>query len=114
MEVLNLSEAQQERFLKAYDITKEVMRELNIFPQKGDGQQQRIALEVDEFERGYPRMVLGLLMDVVGACLARAEKGPKEAKGRTKGDEEEEATPAFEFSTPALRSAGKELALCGV
>ena len=29
-------------------------------------------MELDEFERGYPRLTLSLLMDVVGACLAAA------------------------------------------
>jgi DNA helicase HerA-like ATPase len=111
MEILGLSEAQQERFLKAYDITKELMRDLDIFPQKNSADQQRMALENDEFERGYPRMMLSLLMDVVGACLARAEKGPKEAKGKGKGaddDDKDDAPPAFEYRTAALRTpAGK-------
>ena len=109
MEILDLSDAQQERFLKAFDITKEMMRDLNIFPTRDSGEQQRMALENDEFERGYPRMMLSLLMDVVGACLARAEKGPKEGRGKGKGsDDEEEAPSAFEPQTPALRdSEGK-------
>lgn len=111
MEILGLSEAQQERFLKAFDITKELMRDLDIFPQKTSAEQQRMALENDEFERGYPRMMLSLLMDVVAACLARAEKGPKEAKGRGKGagdDDTDDAPPAFEYRTAALRTpAGK-------
>jgi hypothetical protein len=84
-EILDLSEAQQERFLKAYDITKEVMREVGIFP-VGD-EQERMALEIDEFERGYPRLTLSLLMDVVGACLARADSGGKKS---SKKDEDEE------------------------
>jgi hypothetical protein len=46
-----------------------------------------MALEVDEFERGYPRMTLPILMDVVGACLARADSGGK--KGRKEDDEGE-------------------------
>jgi hypothetical protein len=90
MEILDLSDAQQERFLKAYDVAKEVLRELGIFPAKGNPEQERLALELDEFDTGYPRMTLPLLMDVVGACLARAEKGTGEkAKGK-KGEAEEE------------------------
>ena len=34
MEILDLSDAQHERFMNAYDITKEVMRDLGIFPAK--------------------------------------------------------------------------------
>ena len=105
MEILDLSDAQQERFLKAYDIAKELMRDLDIFPAKGDAEQERLALETDEFERGYPRMTLSLLMDVVGACLAKAEKGPKEGRGKKDKDEEDDAPPAFESRTAALRSS---------
>jgi DNA helicase HerA-like ATPase len=73
-EILDLSDAQQERFLRAYDIGKGVLRELGIFPAKGNAEQERMAIEIDEFERGYPRMTLQLLMDIVGACLAHLEK----------------------------------------
>ena len=34
---LSLTEPQELRFLKAYDIAKEVLRELGIFPQKDAG-----------------------------------------------------------------------------
>jgi DNA helicase HerA-like ATPase len=112
MEILDLSDAQQERFLKAYDVAKEVMRDLSIFPAKDNAEQQRIALEVDEFERGYPRMALPLLMDVVGACLAKAEKGPKESQGRKKpADDEDDAPPAFDPRTPGLRGPEGRAAL---
>lgn len=49
------------------------MCDLDIFSQKNSADQQRIALEYDEFEHGYPRRMLSLFVDVVGACLARAE-----------------------------------------
>lgn len=110
MEILDLSDAQQERFLKAYDITKEVMRELGTFPAKGNQEQEQIALELDEFERGYPRMTLPLLMDVVSACLARADKGPKQPKGKAKDADEDDGDsgPTFVPQTPELRApAGK-------
>lgn len=73
-EILGLTEAQTERFLKAYDVAKEVMRDLDIFPKRGDRDQERLAVEFDEFERGYPRLTLSIMMDVVGACLAKADK----------------------------------------
>jgi uncharacterized protein len=72
-EILGLSEAQQQRFMRAYDIAKEVMRDLGIFPAKQNADQERLAMEIDEFERGYPRMTLSLLMDVVAACSKYAE-----------------------------------------
>ncbi|VTT97839.1 Uncharacterized protein OS=Roseiflexus sp. (strain RS-1) GN=RoseRS_2256 PE=4 SV=1: DUF87: AAA_10 [Gemmataceae bacterium] len=106
MEILDLSDAQQERFLKAYDIAKEVMRDLGIFPAKGNQEQEQYALEIDEFERGYPRMTLPLLMDVVSACLARADKGPKQAKGKAKDADEDDGDsgPTFVPQTPELRT----------
>jgi uncharacterized protein len=77
-EILGLSEAQEERFIKAYDVTKMVMRDLNIFPKRGDEEQERLALEIDEFTRGYPRMTLAMLIDVVVACMVQADKDQKE------------------------------------
>ncbi len=106
MEILDLSDAQQERFLKAFDIAKEVMRDLGIFPAKNSPDQERLALENDEFERGYPRMLLSLLMDVVGACLARADKGPKEGRGKaTPSLFDEDAPTGFESRTGALKTS---------
>jgi uncharacterized protein len=84
-EILGLSEAQEQRFLKAYDITKEVMRELGIFPAFKNAEQERFAIENDEFERGYPRMTLSLLIDVVTACLKVAETSKKEERGKDAG-----------------------------
>ena len=104
IEILDLSDAQQERFLKAYDIAKEVMRELGLYPRKGNAEQERFALELDEFERGYPRMTLAILTDIVGACLARAESGGGGRKGK-KGEEDDDDstfTPwSKELNTPA-------------
>ncbi|MBA4192008.1 MAG: DUF853 domain-containing protein [Planctomycetaceae bacterium] len=106
MEILGLSEAQQERFLKAFDIAKELLRDLGIFPAKNNPEQERMALEVDEFERGYPRMMLSLLMDVVGACLSRSEKAPKDTRGKAKEKDDEDDTPvAFLSQTPELRNS---------
>jgi DNA helicase HerA-like ATPase len=95
-EILNLSEAQQERFLKAYDIAKEVMRDVGIFPVNAE--QERIALELDEFERGYPRMTLPILMDVVGACLARADSGSKRDR------RDDDAEPTFTLRSRAMNT----------
>jgi hypothetical protein len=82
IEILNLTEAQQERFLKAYDITKELMRRLEIFPVKGNDEQERMAIEIDEFERGYPRLTLSMLIDVAGACHDHIERPAKEGRGK--------------------------------
>jgi len=62
MEILELNDAQQERFWKAYDIAKLVLERLKIFPATTEEGQE--LLELDELERGYPRMRLSHLYDV--------------------------------------------------
>ena len=48
-------------------------------------------LRLDEFERGYPRLTLSLLLDVVGACHAKADRPPKEGgRGKAKEDDDDE------------------------
>jgi DNA helicase HerA-like ATPase len=79
IEMLGLSDAQVDRFLYAYEVTKAVMRELGICPERGKAKeevdrQEKLLLRIDEFERGWPRMTLSLLLDVVGKCLACVNK----------------------------------------
>ncbi len=102
MEILDLSPAQQERFLKAYDTLKLVLRDLAIFPKPGE---ENLALEVDELETGYPRMTLLQLIDVAGV-FADMAAGSKDEKGKAKGGESEEAVRSLEIRSPELR--GKE------
>jgi DNA helicase HerA-like ATPase len=68
-EILELSEPQMDRFIKAYDTTKLVLRDLNIFPKKGVAQEEREAIELNEFETGYPRMRLSHLIDIASFVL---------------------------------------------
>jgi hypothetical protein len=103
MEILDLSTAQQERFLKAYDMLKLVLKDLDIFPRKGE---EHLALEVDEFETGYPRMTLLQLLDVVGV-FADMAASTREDKSRAKGNASEEPARSFAFRSPELQ--GKEL-----
>jgi DNA helicase HerA-like ATPase len=79
IEMLGMNDAQSERFLFAYEITKVVMRDLGIFPQRDKPKeeverQEQLLLRIDEFERGWPRLTLSLLLDVVGQCLATVSK----------------------------------------
>jgi DNA helicase HerA-like ATPase len=73
-ELLELSDAQEQRFFQAYDLGKQLLREFGIFPAPNNPEEEREALEVDEFERGYPRLELLFLTDLVSACLAAADK----------------------------------------
>jgi len=66
MEILGLNDAQQERFLKAYDIARRVMMDLKIFPANDD--EKAALLELDEMERGYPRLTLQHMYDIVRLC----------------------------------------------
>ena len=94
--------------MHAYAIAKEVLRELAIFPEKDDSgkvlaDQERFAMEIDEFERGYPRLTLSMMMDVVGACLKILES--KKEKGKDKDvDAEVELAP---WSTAFATKEGK-------
>lgn len=105
-EIMGLTEPQEQRFLQAYDIAKEVLRDLGIFPAKKNAEQERIAMELDEFERGYPRLTLKRMMDVVGACKAVVES--KKEKGDKGGDSDvvAEFTPLDEqLRTPEGRKS---------
>ena len=68
-------------------------------------EQERLALELDEFERGYPRLTLPLLMDVVRACGERAQPKP-DRKKRGKADDDEEPAPAFDPNSRELKLPG--------
>lgn len=72
MELLELSEAQEARYLKAYDITKRVLQELEISPRRGEDIKPFI--ELDEMEEGYPRMTLDHIYDIIAACANIVDK----------------------------------------
>jgi DNA helicase HerA-like ATPase len=73
-ELLDLSEPQKQRFEKAYDTTKHVMQDLGIFPRKGNAEDMRASIELDEFDTGYPNMRLVNLYDVVAMIHAKVGK----------------------------------------
>jgi hypothetical protein len=92
METLDLEQPQRDRFLKAYDTTKQLLEDFHIFPRSTEKQKelgvndlQRV-LEVDELEEGYPGMKLEHLLDVVGA-FTDWPGITKEGKKRNKGEE---------------------------
>lgn len=76
-EILGLTDAQAERFFKAYDITKLALEKFGIWP-KTDQERQQL-LELDEFQGGYPKMTLTHLYDVirlVEAIIDKKEEDP--------------------------------------
>jgi DNA helicase HerA-like ATPase len=80
MEMLGLTDAQTDRYLFAYELCKGLLRDLGIFPKRGappdeQRREERFLLRLDEFERGYARLRLSFLLDVVGLCKAAVTKG---------------------------------------
>ncbi|MEO3863635.1 ATP-binding protein [Acrocarpospora sp. B8E8] len=73
-ELLDLNDAQKQRFEKAYDATKHVLKDLGIFPEPGNDNHQKLVVELDEFDTGYPRMKLSHLYDIVGIIHAIVSK----------------------------------------
>nr|WP_233577516.1 ATP-binding protein [Citreicoccus inhibens] len=82
-EILDMSDAQQERFLKAYDVTKLLLEDFGIYPQSE--QDRREALDVDELSTGYPRMTIQHVLDVVSAYIySLSDEGRAESKSRSR------------------------------
>jgi len=79
-EILDLPEAQKERFSRAYDTAKMLLRDLGVFPRRQgsrvDPDEDRQALELNEFETGYPRMQLDHILDVTQLFHAAMAKEP--------------------------------------
>lgn len=71
-EILELSDAQEERFIKAYDVCKRALERLKIWPKTPEEQTQ--LLDLDEFESGYPTMTLAQLYDIVALIEAIIDK----------------------------------------
>jgi DNA helicase HerA-like ATPase len=69
-EIMDLTDAQQDRFFKAYDVTKLVLRDLGIFPAKNNVEHEKLVLELNEFETGYPHVTLSILIDIANFVLA--------------------------------------------
>lgn len=66
IEILGFNDAQEERFLRAYDIARGILMKLGIYP--ADDKEKEEMLELDEQETGIPRLTLQMFYDVVRAC----------------------------------------------
>lgn len=78
IEILGMNDAQQGRFLAAYDIARRLLGDLQIFPAKGNRGEEQEAVEWDELDSGYPKLTLDFLIDVVSACAAHAGSSENE------------------------------------
>jgi DNA helicase HerA-like ATPase len=90
-EILDLSDAQRERFHKAYDVTKLLLEDFGVFPRTSEERQQ--VLELDELSTGYPRMTIQHLLDVVSTYIyTLSDEGKAETKSRSKSTSRKQAS----------------------
>ena len=57
-----------ERLIQTYDIAKGLMRDFEIFPHENE---EAAILDIDEFERGWPRMLMEDLRYLISAWAGR-------------------------------------------
>jgi DNA helicase HerA-like ATPase len=93
-EILGLNEAQDDRFQKAYDITRRLLMDLKVYP-ANDAEKAEL-LELDELEQGFPRMTLQHLYDVVRYCADQVAN---------EGQETYLKTPDFHANRKLLKAA---------
>nr|WP_225411643.1 ATP-binding protein [Stigmatella hybrida] len=98
-EILEMTDAQQERFHKAYEVTKLLLEDFKIFPKTPD--EQRQLLELDELSTGYPCMTLQHLLDVVSTYIyVLSSEGRAESKAKTKGSSRQAQLPVEGIEEP--------------
>ncbi len=103
MDILDLSDAQQGRFLKAHDALKVLMKQMDLFPRKGDAGDYQTLINYDELDHGFPRMTLAMLRDVVNVCCDSADRS--EAGGRKSKSEEGDFELSRPLYSPELRGS---------
>ncbi len=75
-EIMDLSQAQEDRLLKIYESVKALMRQRGVFPRLNTPNERAdndLLLQVDEFERGWPCMTLEHLCYLVSGEINLAE-----------------------------------------
>ena len=98
-EILEMPEAQDTRFVEAYDTTRRVMSELKIFPSPDSYiEDEKLIEKYDELETGYPRMRLEYLDDVIQMCALSVKKDSEAPylRSATFRNRKEEFKKAFE------------------
>jgi len=90
--ILELPEAQEERYLKAYDLAREALRQLGIYSVTEED--KAALLELDEMERGYPQLTLQHMYDIVRLCadMVAKETTPTYLKTRAFLDRRDQLT----------------------
>ena len=97
-EILELNEAQKERYLWAYDAAKRFVDQAGLL----SAEERAALVDLDELERGYPRLTLALLYDVVAAIAAKVGKEPAPSSPRS-----ETAASRPELLAAAIEQEGR-------
>ena len=92
-EILDFTPAQELRFFQAFDVCKQLLRDLGVYPARGNRTEEQQALEIDELETGYPGMTLSQLIDVAGIFQHIISKNP---------DDPEPYNPIFRSNLPQV------------
>ncbi len=73
-ELMDLSEAQVDRFTKAYDLAIGALEVAGIFPRPGHPEDEARVAERNEFEEGFPQLTIAILLDIVDGFSAKVNK----------------------------------------
>jgi DNA helicase HerA-like ATPase len=82
-EILDLSEPQERRLMDAYEICRVTMAAERIYP--ANPQEEREMLDIDELDRGWPRMTIEMMIDAVSVAIANIDKKLGEFVGKPGG-----------------------------
>lgn len=70
VEILELSDAQEDRFFKAYDAARFALAEAGIYPPRESDSDRKRAVTFDATVEGYPYLTIYMLLDIVECFLA--------------------------------------------
>jgi hypothetical protein len=86
-EIMDLSQAQEDRLLKIYESAKALMRQFHIFPRGGTDERadNDLLMQIDEFDRGWPSMTLEHLCYLVCGEINLAEGNSDEPQFNAPG-----------------------------
>lgn len=76
MEILELNEAQKDRYLKAFDLAMKVVVVLGLYGRNKE--ENRVITELDNMEIGFPQLTLSIMYDVLRVCGDLVAKEYKE------------------------------------
>lgn len=92
-EILELTEPQEQRFFKTYDTLKIILERLKIYPRTSDEKTE--ALEIDEFDTGYPHVTISQMIDLAGVFLAQLDEDKNSKKTKTSDSGEQRVYPTW-------------------